>query len=146
MTKTRLTPEEYKNHCIAAIKGAQMGLEVALEAVELGEHQTAFDALSDAGTNTQAALLLAPMAAPPLKSINLDQIRNTIRETAELMREYSLSLSGRYASAGADRLAVAYEFATSQEHITPDFQSVALMAIRVANLENRFLGISKKEG
>ena len=62
MTENRLTPEEYKSHCVTAIKAAQMGLEVALEAMEFGIYPTMFDALSDAENNTQAAVLLAPLA------------------------------------------------------------------------------------
>lgn len=132
MTENRLTPEEYKNHCITAIKAAQMGLEVALEAMEIGSYPTMLNALSDAENNTQAAVLLVPMLAHK----SSEKISRAIHETAELMQYFSLSLSQRYVSPDADRLAVAKEFSISQEHITPEFQAVALMAVRVAVLEN----------
>jgi len=131
MTENRLTPEEYKNHCITAIKAAQMGLDVALEAMELGSYPTMLDALSDAENNTQAAALLAPMLAHK----SSEKISRAIRETSELMQDFSLSLSQRYATPGADRLAIAKEFSTSQEHITPEFRAISLTAVRVALLE-----------
>jgi hypothetical protein len=131
MTENRLTPEEYKNHCVTAIKSAQMGLEVALEAMELGSYPTMLDALSDAENNTQAAVLLAPMLAQK----SSEKISRAIHETAELMQDFSMSLSQRYVSPDADRLAVAREFFTSQNHVTPQFEAVASMAIKVAVME-----------
>ena len=64
-----------------------------------------------------------------------DQIDRAIRETSDLMRDYSLSLSDRYAATGADRLAIAREFAAIHGNIDDESQSIALMTIRVAVLE-----------
>lgn len=70
---------------------------------------------------------------------HIDKIQQAIQETAALIEPFSLSFSQQYASSGSDRLSIAKDFAASQECITPESQAVALMAVRVAVLENNIV-------